>query len=295
MNGFIHITARTPWRSPVLLRHPKCVRMFILIGGYNQSADTWDKFQESVFLNPDDGVAIICRRSEGYSQTYVGLMSLNEQIDEAEAAVLWLMSQSDFTSTKVVLVGHSVGGLIAREIAARHPDKIDGLVQVAPVPPQRFALLRNWSFWRHGGFLAALTAVWGILNGRGFIPPTKAVKGLFTGPISDQELWGYMGTLTPDSVRVFVELLFFYDGSESWKRVMRNIKGVNAIVIAPNDTTIPRKALENMGTKYVHYLEHGTPHCIQFADDATWQRNRLLLRGALQCLPEMTFPKERVY
>lgn len=292
MQDFVHLTARTKWESTVHLRHPKCVHLYFLIGGYNQSATTWNRFVESVFQNPNDGVAIIGRRGEN-SKTFVGLMSLAEQIDEVEAAIFWLLRQSDFVGIEVILVGHSVGGLIAREIATRHPEAIHGLVQIAPVPAQRFALLGNWSFWRHGGFLAALAALGGILNGRGFIPPARSVKELFTGPVLENDLWEYIGILVPDSVRVFVELLFFYDGKKSWKQVTKNMTGVNAIVIAPNDATIPQKALERMGTKYVHYLEHGTPHCIQFADDATWRRNQLTLRVALQCLPEMTFPKEQ--
>lgn len=283
MEGFVHITTQTPWKSTLLIRNPNCRRVFFLIGGYNQSSATWNRFQKSIFVNQNDGVAIIERRGED-SREYVGLTSLANQVAEVEAAILWLVRQPEFVESELILIGHSLGGLIAREVTAQNPNIVAGLVQIAPVPPQRFALLRNWSFWRHGGFLAALAAVWGIVNGRGFIPPVKAVRGLFTGPICEEDLWGYMGILTPDSVRVFVELLFFYDGRKAWEQVTKNITGISIVVIAPGDTTIPMQALKDMGRRYVRYLEPGTPHCIQFTDDATWRRTQLTMQNALNCM-----------
>ncbi len=276
MRNFVQMTAKTPWHTDILARNPRCKRLFFLIGGYNQSAMTWEKFQGSVILHEDDGVAIICRR-EYSPRRYVGLTSLREQIDEVEAAILWMMQQPGFANAKPFLIGHSVGGLIAREIVARNIDKFEGLMQIAPVPAQRFALLTNWSFWRNGGFLAALTAVWGIVNGRGFVPPAYAVEGLYTGTIPEEILERYMRILIPDSVRVFIELLFFYDGAEAWEKVTTHMQGTNVILVAPNDATIPERALKQMGPKYVFYLARGTPHCIEFTSDALWHRNAQIL------------------
>jgi len=272
MRNFVQTTAKTAWHTEILARNARCKRLFFLISGYNQSAMTWEKFQESVILHEDDGVAIICRR-EYSPRRYVGLTSLADQINEVEAAILWLMQQPGFANTKPFLIGHSVGGLIAREIVARNTDMFEGLMQIAPVPTQRFALLTNWSFWRNGGFIAAFMALWGIVNGRGFVPPPYAVQGLYTGAIPEEMLDQYMRKLIPDSVRVFIELLFFYDGREAWDKVTTHMHGTNVILVAPNDTIIPERALKEMGAKYLFYLSPGTPHCIEFTCDELWKRN----------------------
>ena len=37
---------------------------------------------------------------------------------------------------KVVIVGHSMGGIVASEIAASYPDRVSGVVLIGPVNPQ---------------------------------------------------------------------------------------------------------------------------------------------------------------
>lgn len=39
-------------------------------------------------------------------------------------------------SEKVVIVGHSMGGIVASEIAVMYPDRVRGVVLIGPVNPQ---------------------------------------------------------------------------------------------------------------------------------------------------------------
>lgn len=281
----VSVNARTPWRSVVHVRIPRqCSRIAVLIAGFGQPMESWKFMQDDVLDRMSDGMVVLGRRGESQSR-YVGLMSLEEQIAEAEASLMWLIN-CYLHGAPIVLVGHSVGGLIARELAARHHEHIHGLVQIAPVPVQRFALLKHWSFWRHGGMLAALTALGGVLHRRGFTPPNATLKGLFTGEISEHAFYEYKGLLVPDSVRVFVELMIRYDGTTSWNTVKEKIQGPNSIIIAPEDTTIPREALESMGGGVsVRTLCEGTPHCIQFAGELERKYNGEVIRKALQDKP----------
>lgn len=279
----VSVNAITPQRSVIHFQIPNgCNRVFVFIAGFGQGTGTWDYMRKYVTTNQTDGVVLIGRRGEE-QRRYVGLMSLSDQIDEVDEALTWLI-RHHITGLPITPVGHSVGGLIAREVAARHIDRIFGLVQIAPVPVQRFAMLKHWSFWRHGGILAALAAPLGVMSRRGFIPPSSAVQGLFTGEIDEDDLLEYRSRLVPDSVRVFAELMCFYDGRKTWNFLKEHLQGPNTIVVAPADTTIPRKALEAMNGRRVDikYLSGGTPHCIQFAHPRECKFNADILKEVLR-------------
>lgn len=275
------VTARTQWRSVLHVRiPPNCARVFCFIAGFGQPMSSWRYILDEVMTDPHDGVVIIGRRCEA-DPGYVALTSLSDQVEEVDAALNWLTDHS-LRGLQIILVGHSVGGLIAREVAVRHLEQDPGLIQIAPVPSQRFALLRNWSFWKNGGFAAGLAGPMGVVNARGFIPPSVSVRGLFTGKIPETDFWEYYSSLVPDSVRIFVELLLTYDGTKTWNTLKKNLKGYNTIVVAPADKIIPRKRLEAMAGKQgdLRYLAHATPHCTQFASEADRHYNRGILRDA---------------
>lgn len=273
------VTARTPWQSVLHLKiGADCQRIFCFIGGFSQAMSAWRYFQDDVIKGSSDGIVLIGRRHE-VEPGYVGLTSLADQIDEVDAAITWIITHY-LKGAPLVLIGHSVGGLIAREVTARHLDKVHSLIQIAPVPIQRFALLGNSKFWTNGGILATLTAPMGILNSRGYIPPTASVRGLFTGKVPENDFWQYIGELVPDSVRVFIELMVFYDGTKTWNIIKENLRGQNIIVVAPADKTIPRARLETMAKRQgdIRYLAAGTPHCIQFAPELDRRHNTDILR-----------------
>jgi pimeloyl-ACP methyl ester carboxylesterase len=279
--SLVHVNAGNPWQSVLRIHLPiNANRIFCLIGGYSQQMMTWNTFVTSVITNPNDGYVVFGRRKEK-SRNFVGLMSLADQIEEVDSALHWLI-KNYLIGLPIILVGHSLGGLIAREVAARQLERIYSLVQIAPVPPERFALFRHGSFWLNGGLIAALAAPFSLVNGRGFIPPHSAIQGLFTSRIGEEHLYDYLSQLTPDSVRVFLELMLFYDGQAAWKAVKKGLRGKNTIVIAPADTLIPRKSLEEMGRGIdTKWLVAGTPHCIQFSPGTTWTHNVRILHQAM--------------
>lgn len=57
-------------------------------------------------------------------------MTIQNEVEDAEAILEYALSLS-FVS-KIIVIGHSQGGLVASLVAGKNPDKIDGLILLAP-------------------------------------------------------------------------------------------------------------------------------------------------------------------
>jgi pimeloyl-ACP methyl ester carboxylesterase len=58
-----------------------------------------------------------------------------QSITSISADVIGLIDHLSI-SEKVVMIGHSMGGIVASEIAATYPDRVRGVVLIGPVNPQ---------------------------------------------------------------------------------------------------------------------------------------------------------------
>lgn len=72
-------------------------------------------------------------RGYGLSREMAGAFTL----DEAATDVLRLMDH--YGHRRFLVVGHSMSGLIAQDLAARVPERVAGIVALSPVPPSGFA------------------------------------------------------------------------------------------------------------------------------------------------------------
>ena len=117
---------------------------FVFLHYWGGSARTWHGV---IHRLEDQGRCIaLDQRGWGDSVATNGRYDLRSMADDAEAVARTLRLGS------YVLVGHSMGGKVAQIVATRLPDRLVGLVLVAPAPPtpmpvpepQRAAMLASY-------------------------------------------------------------------------------------------------------------------------------------------------------
>ncbi|MGN2250865.1 alpha/beta fold hydrolase [Frateuria sp. GZRe14] len=104
--------------------------------GFGQGAGVWKDVIAG--LGADCRCIAYARAGVGTSGTDGKPKTIDEHVADLEAVIDTLAPKR-----KVVLVGHSYGGLLATEYARRHPDHLQGLVLVDPATMgQRHAFMR---------------------------------------------------------------------------------------------------------------------------------------------------------
>lgn len=128
--------------------------------------------------------------------------------DAKEVAKLGLLDYRRFLEEKLaadaastILIGHSMGGLLAQLLAARHPFK--AVILVAPAPPAEVPVLdpRAWVSFVPFLFL-------GDLRKKPLIPQKKYFKRLFSenmSPKKEDEIFSFS---VPESGKAFVDMAF---------------------------------------------------------------------------------------
>lgn len=109
----------------------------VLVGGYGGGISDWQKVQPELAMHNQ-----VCSYDRLVSQVDV---SVGNPATAAAATkeLLNIMELAEFESP-VVLVGFSIGGLLARHFQAEHPDLVAGIVLIDPTPPE-------WPALRIGG------------------------------------------------------------------------------------------------------------------------------------------------
>lgn len=100
----------------------------LLISGLGDDHGTWDEIQER--LSPHARVVSYDRPGLGWSPPHGGPLGLDAAVED----IALLLSETELFSSPPILVGHSLGGAIARRFAYRYPDAVAGLVLVDPTP-----------------------------------------------------------------------------------------------------------------------------------------------------------------
>ncbi len=142
---------------------------YFLIHGASGSSRTWDRIVSHPFARR--GAAIIaCIDLPGWGATSAVLPAGATLADMRDAVIACLDVLDERTGSNDPwhLVGHSMGGLLALEVAASVPDRIRGVTAVSPSASGVIASVshpwRTLTGGRHGGGLPALVLLAGGLR-----------------------------------------------------------------------------------------------------------------------------------
>ena len=155
------------------------------------------------------------------------------------------------TSEKVVLLGHSMGGLIAQEIAEINSHLVAGLVLVASAPPKGISAM-SWSVAR--AMLKHFLAI--ILNFPLRIDRKSALK-LILSWLGDKERKEQLfKKFVPESSMVAKQLAFSRIPIDERKIVCKSL-----VVSGLYDRLLPNRIQANIADKYdSHYLSFLSGH-----------------------------------
>lgn len=125
------LTARDGTRLSYLLSpHPEARAALLFIHGYADHAARYTHVFDWLWSRGYTCAAVDLR-GHGRSEGHRGYVERFERyIDDVEAAVTALVER--FTDQKLVLVGHSMGGLVVLTYLLRHPEGIEGAVLSSP-------------------------------------------------------------------------------------------------------------------------------------------------------------------
>jgi len=113
----------------------------MLLHGWGGSARFWEDMVSHLDLN---GLRVIAISYRGYGDS--DKPDIRYTLDHLAQDVLAVADAAGAKSS--VLVGFSLGGKVAQYVAAVHPERVSGLVLIAPVPASEFAppteMIKAW-------------------------------------------------------------------------------------------------------------------------------------------------------
>ncbi|KAL4962754.1 alpha/beta fold hydrolase [Aspergillus stella-maris] len=135
--------------------------LIVLIHGLGGSTETFTPLVPH--LQPEI-YRIVCVDLEGFGKTFLSspdtVPSITRYVDDLESLMASLPGAKEAPMT-IILIGHSLGGIIATQYAARHPENIHGLAllgsgrSIANIPAARERMLGMAAKVRAEGITAA--------------------------------------------------------------------------------------------------------------------------------------------
>nr|WP_067060381.1 alpha/beta fold hydrolase [Mucilaginibacter sp. L294] len=194
----------------------KAVKTFVLIHGAWQGAWVWQDVKSGL-EKAGQKVIVVELPAHGDDQTSPAKVNLHVYRDEVISAI-------DKISGKVILVGHSMGGMVITSVAEAIPDKIEKLVYIGAFLPANGQSL---------GDLAATDA--------------QSLLGPNLIPSADQ--------LTLDIKREQVVNIFCQDGSDAVKARVNAKFRVEPAIPFGNKVTLTAANFGKVDKYYIHTLQ----------------------------------------
>ena len=225
-----------------------------LIHGWGAQNTVWKDWAQSN-LAPHFKVSLIELPGFGESP------KIENKKNNAELADAWTQAIIEALPKKTHLLGWSLGGLVAQNIALKHPEKIESLICLATTP--RFTQTDNWSgavspklmadFMQsiQADSLATLKSFW-TLQLQGSDLPRKSVRS-FIQRMQDSKL----PTLT--GLTQGLKLLNHFD----FRQRAQHFETPVLWLLGENDPLIPTQTIENFHHNAVNskqHIIHGAAH-----------------------------------
>lgn len=157
---------------------------------------------------------------------------------------LFLEKELADDAASTVLVGHSMGGLLAQILASRHPFK--AAVLVTPAPPAEVPVLDPRAWVTFFPFLLL-----GDLRKKALIPRKKFFKRLFSENMSPEREEEIFSFTVPESGRAFMEMAFPFFSRKPASFVPRGKIQCPLLVLAGGrDKVIPPFVVKMISRRY---------------------------------------------
>ncbi|TLS52780.1 alpha/beta hydrolase [Paenibacillus antri] len=217
-----------------MLKHSQEKIGFVFVNGAGLEARVWSKVVEG-FEHPYLLVEFPLRKSSFDSRR--GL-SLEDYVTHAKRQV------DEWGPRKIVIVAHSLGGVLAHRLASELTDRLAGIVAVGAAIPKN-----------GGSFLSILPLpqkliMSVILRTLGTKPPESAIRKGLCSDLSPEQATDIVGGFIPEAVRVYTD------------RINVTVPDVRKLYVKlANDKEFPLslqdKMISNFSPQFVQTLETG--------------------------------------
>ncbi len=231
-------------------------RIYLLLHGATASAAFWKPWAERIAV-AGASVWAVDFRGHGQSSGHedIGAFSVGHYRDDALAVLKELVGQ---TGRRPIVVGHSMGGLIAQLVADELSDEVHKLILIGSAPPHGI-FMKFWdNRWRVFRFLKPKYIINFLLN-RPLKMSVEEMKqfALDKGVVHDMD--GLIACTSPESGRALTDIALGRYG------VHGNYKGPVLSVIGTNDDVVHADVQHQIAKKYgAHKIVYEGGHLPQY-------------------------------
>ena len=194
----------------------------------------------------------------------MGRQSIMDFVNDASAAARSL--------DRPIVIGHSLGGLVAQLLASR--DLVRAAVLVSPAPPRGISVLSPAILMRMARYLPAL------LGSRPFLPIAEHLDDMVLNRVPEAERAAVRGRFVPDSGRAAREISL-----GAYAVPARAIRVPVLVVGSDDDRFIPLGVSRRVAAKYGAPLHVAKGHGHFLFSEPGWESDATFILDWIDALP----------